>query len=79
MRIHDIEKNLPIPEKPEPKYPFAIMDIGDSFKVSGGGDRKELVLIYNRVRASAHAFGRRYGHKFSIRKQNDFVRIWKMS
>ena len=51
-------------------YPYAQMEVGDSFSVPVGAYRK--VLNAN-TRAS-----KRLGWKFSARREGEFVRIWRI-
>lgn len=72
-----IESNIPIEAsytngRPE-KYPWRKMEVGDSFFVSS--DTMDL------KRASTYAWeaGRRTGCKFACRRQEDGIRIWRVS
>lgn len=68
-----IEKGIPMPEVQagsKPKYPFLEMEIGDSFFVEGA---PQSLLT---SAASNHA--KRYGGRFSVRKQYGGVRVWRV-
>lgn len=69
-----IEKGVPIPPKGGGRpivYPFAEMDVGDS------------VLITNKTQAHASAtsnkVGGRLGRKFTTRKVEGGIRVWRVS
>lgn len=76
-----IEKDVPMPEKRaaheqskiyRSKYPFRLMEVGDSFFVDpkGGGDV---------VGSAAAAWGRRHGVKFNVRKVEGGTRVWRIA
>ena len=53
-----------------PKYPWREMKVGDSFYVEGV---KATTMISN-----AYQTGERLGMKFSVRKDDKGVRVWRM-
>lgn len=69
-----IEKNVPVPEKPSPigKYPFAEMNVGDSFLVPGAQAR--------RLQSAIQVFRRRVGKdkKFIARDVEGGARCWRI-
>lgn len=66
-----IEKGVPIPKPVRTsKYPFAQMDIGDSFCVEDAKIAKNI--ISNAIRTSRDK-------KFSSRKEGDHYRIWRIA
>lgn len=65
-----IDKNIPIPNSVN-KYPFQDMEIGDSFYVSSITTRK-----FSNYRDTKWT---KYGKKFTAKKENDGVRIWRIS
>jgi hypothetical protein len=69
-----IEKNIPLDQNGAgrpPKYPFGDMAVGDS--VFFGGDASETM----NPKLAARAYGRYHGKKFTTRKQDGGVRIWR--
>lgn len=73
--MHKIEKGI-LPPKGRntnlAKYPFAEMDVNDSFVVT---DIKERQV----VRAAAYEFAKRHGKKFITRSvENDQTRVWRI-
>ena len=77
--MNDIKIDADIPIKasynngrPE-KYPWRKMEVGDSFFVSSE--------TMNLKRASTYAWdaSRRTGRKFACRRQDDGIRIWRIS
>lgn len=70
-----IEKNIPIHEKGKgigrckTKYPFAQMEVGDSFFYVG----KRML-----VAQAACRFGKRNSMRFTTREENDGVRCWRV-
>ncbi len=70
-----VEKNIRIPEtsaKGRPSiYPFATMDVGDSFFLDG-----KAVASISPVAAS---HGQKYGKKFTCRTVEGGVRVWRIS
>jgi hypothetical protein len=68
---YEIEKGIPIPRSSEyeAKYPFSKMEVGDSFSVE---ERRESVA------SAARSYGCRVGKKFSIRKEGNGMRIWRV-
>lgn len=74
--MFEIEKNVPLEEKPlgpgrPPLYPFAVMEIGDSFFAAG----KTL----NSVSACASIYKKSYGKKFSCKSYPDGIRVWRIA
>ena len=73
---YEIEKNVPMKHKKDKerftrKYPFADMDIGDSFKVEP--ENRE------RVRVASAVEGTRKGKRFKIAlDENDQIRCWRL-
>ena len=68
------EKNIPIPETKyrKSKYPFATMEVGESFAVPGY--TREL-----HQRMSGTSYQYRCGYKkFTIRRDGDSVRVWRL-
>lgn len=72
--IPKIERGIPMPNnsKGARKFPFAEMEVGDSF--AAPSDK------ITSARQSAVAFGKYHGIKFSCRKQEDgSIRIWRVA
>lgn len=59
-----IEKDVPLPAK----YPFAAMEVGDSFTTNN-----------HTAVAAASSYGRRNGMKFASRKNGSGYRIWRVA
>jgi len=72
--MYKIEKNIPAPG-PAPqsirKYPFDKMQIGDSFFVPGGNQ--------NSIATSATNQLNRYGRRYTTRKMDGGVRVWRIA
>ena len=73
MTDFKIEKNVPLPEdRPAAtKYPFGQMEVGDSFAV----DPSQAT----RVRNAACYHARNHGAKFSILKNGEKFRCWRIA
>lgn len=66
-----IESNIPIPEsKTGPKYPFAQMEVGDSFFCASGLSDQ----LRNSLRNNAYRFKPK---SFVIRKVDGGLRVWR--
>lgn len=67
-----IEKDIPVPEeRVKHSYPFDGMQVGDSFLVTDSN----LAQVCN-----AHGrAGRRLGRKFTARRVEDGIRVWRIS
>lgn len=66
----EIDKQLSIPAKGNNvKYPFKIMEIGESVFTT-----KNIVSFTS----AAHSAGKRYGMKFMCRKWKNGTRIWRI-
>ena len=64
-----IEKNIPIPNK----YPFAEMQVGDSFKMPETMKRTALMV-------AAMRYSRKHGAKFITKTMADgSIRCWRVS
>jgi hypothetical protein len=67
--MYVVEQNIPAPSG-KSRYPFDQMGVGDSFLVT---DRPIA-----RVSASAHAYGKVHGQKFSCRSLEGGIRVWRV-
>jgi hypothetical protein len=54
-------------------YPFQNMRFGDSFFMLSPGDSSAKAL-----RSSAYRYGKRYGKKYTVRKEKDGFRCWRI-
>lgn len=66
-----VDKGIPMPGKLQSKWPFAEMDVGDSFVV-------EQDKFWS-VQSGMRAYGNRYGKCFTIRKLDGMQRCWRIS
>lgn len=69
-----IERGIPVPADtrgPVPIYPFREMEVGDSFFVA-------TTRIQHSVRRGASATGKRLGKRFTCRKVEGGLRIWRV-
>lgn len=70
MATVQIDKGIKIPQRsggPGRKYPWADMEVGDSFFSTAKSIREQ----------SAHA-GKVYGRKFATRKEGNGIRVWRV-
>lgn len=74
MAQFQIEKNVSIPARTVvrgSKYPFADMEIGDSFLVPG--------IKASTMSNTAGRFAKTHeGYKFSVRAEGDGARVWRV-
>jgi len=73
--MHEINKNVPIPPPSRgpgasSKYPFAKMEVGDSFLAD---------VSPSKVSSSARAWAKRKGGRFVTRIEGDHVRVWRVA
>jgi hypothetical protein len=72
--MYKVEKNIPVPPKSRGtgsyKYPFAYMEVGDSFFVKNGNSK--------RISVSCRGYAIRKGGKFSCRTLPGGVRVWRI-
>lgn len=66
-----IEKGVPVADA-RVKYPFADMEVGDSFWIGGLQDP-------NAPRGAAFRWGSNHGVSFKTRKEKDGVRVWRVA
>ena len=71
----NIDKNIPMPKivrngGPKAKYPFADMQVGDSFEVTDKTTKK--------FASTCAAATRRLGSKFTIRTIDNGIRVWRI-
>jgi hypothetical protein len=69
---YKIYKDIPIPTGGN-KYPFGIMEIGDSIFVPS-----EKIKTINGPRTSAYMHGKKYGKKFRTLSVDGGWRIWRV-
>lgn len=71
-----VEKNIQMPNGGrlgrKSKYPFAEMEVGDSFFIPGSGEDVRL-----RVANAAMVHGKRNGKTFTSRKVDGGFRLWR--
>jgi hypothetical protein len=73
-----LENDVPLPKRTAPggrrgsKYPFAQMEVGQSFRVSD--DTKAAT-----IRSAVGAFSKRYSDagKFAVRVTDEGIRVWR--
>ena len=69
-----VEKSIPIFDKnlcvPRGRYPWRAMEVGDSFFVQTGARSSVLPQ-------AAHEAGKRLGMKFSVRRVEGGLRVWR--
>lgn len=76
MSDFKIEKQVPVPKSyRQHKYPFADMEVGDSFFVpeDDGGNR-----VRDRVAPAANGYGKPRGWKFTTRTVEGGARCWRI-
>ncbi len=67
-----IEKGIPLPRRGvAPKYPFAKLEVGDSFFVPG--------RTTNSFGGIMTAAAKRTGYGFQSRKTDGGIRVWRIS
>lgn len=74
--MYEIEGDIPVP-KPAHKYPFNNLTVGQSFMVPY--EDEERTLISNRVCTAARSAARTHTMKFTTRRTNIGVRVWRVS
>jgi hypothetical protein len=75
MSTFKIEKTVPIPKtsgKGGGIYPFATMEVGDSFLIPDGSKN------INSVRSAVTQAARRNGRKFTTRLTDSGLRVWRI-
>lgn len=73
-----IEKNIPMPEaRSKGRYPYADMQVGDSFYLETKG--VDEIGVARRLRGSSFLYGKKSGAKFSVRKMDDGFRVWRVA
>ena len=79
MKIHEIEKGVPIPVNARFKYPWPQMAVENSvFIQAENGER--LYELKRKVWFSSHRYGKKTGKKFLIKvnQANNGVRVWRI-
>jgi hypothetical protein len=70
MQVFTIQSNIPVPttqrRRGKPKYPWPLMQVGDSF-----------LAPHTRVTMSAYAYGKRHNMKFVSLKEANGIRVWR--
>lgn len=76
-----VDVGIPIPtgkrayKKKGSKYPFARLEPGDSFQITTAAE--DLQRIYTAVQQAAYAASKKLGHKYTTRKLETAVRVWR--
>lgn len=74
--MYKIEKGVPKPSSRKLRiYPFAEMEIGDSFFIPLSDATTSQMPT--QVRNAAIAFGHRHGRKFSVYTEEGGYRVWR--
>jgi hypothetical protein len=66
----ELTKDVPVPPDKR-RYPYRVMDVGDSFFVAEG--RLQVVCNNN------YRVGKKLGRKFVARREESGVRVWRVS
>lgn len=78
--VPEVESGIEIPtrtRKGTAKYPFASMEVGDSFLTAAEED--DMVRVKSRMsNACAQAQKKLEGYKFSVRQVEGGVRVWRI-
>lgn len=69
-----IEKNIRPPTSGSTKYPFKEMEVGDSFFAPVLNPNQD-----NAIRTRTYGYGTQSGKKFSVRKVEGGVRVWRVA
>jgi hypothetical protein len=69
-----IDKGVPIPELYENcrKYPWAKMEVGDSFLMEG-------IILRNSASGQAATQSRKDGRRYVTRKEGKYFRCWRIA
>lgn len=68
-----VDSGIPIPaDAQREKYPFPVMQIGDSFLLPDVESAKN-------ARSAAWMYSKRHGTKFSCRRVEDGWRVWRVA
>lgn len=67
-----IEKNIPAPPNRRSKYPFADMEVGDSFMIPGAATSAKIgsSISYRCIR---------YGEKYRTSAVDGGLRVWRVA
>lgn len=68
----EIEKNIPLPKFGRSTYPFTSMDVGDSVLIA---EPEKWAKASN----AAFMVGARDGKKFTTKRGDDGLRIWRVA
>jgi hypothetical protein len=68
--LYAIERGVPLPPREPNEFPFAGMDVGDSFLVTDSDS-------FASARAAASQYARIHGVKFTARAVADGLRVWR--
>lgn len=82
-----IDAGIPVPPPSNggraPKYPFAAMNVGDSFAIplTGLMHEKGGDLAYNRLKGASVRWKNKHGGEYRIRtrREEGVVRCWRVS
>jgi len=80
MKIHKIEKNIPIPEgRSRIKYPWPDMDVGDSVLIQAE-EKEPLHKLRRKIWQYPHYYGKKNGKKFKTMLDHEAngVRVWRI-
>ena len=66
-----IEKGVPLPYRPQMVYPIDDMEVGDSFYVPKGVSSTVASAVASRCRV------RSWDRKFTVRKVQGGIRVWR--
>ncbi len=73
--IIKIDKNIPMPVSLTTKYPLLEMEIGDSFLACDKHDAVRQSSISTQIRVWAAS--KKYDWKFTVRKTDHGIRVWR--
>ena len=73
--MFEIEKGIAVPAA-RFKYPWAEMEIGDSFFVEPG--ERSLTKMHGHLSSLGNHYGKPRGMKFTTRQVDGGVRVWRV-
>ena len=75
-----VEKGVALPDRVEQsKYPFAEMEVGDSFLTGASDLQVDRDSVGSRAFAASWRYGRKHNMKFASRREGEFFRIWRIA
>ena len=74
--MYEVEDGIPVPAKIRSKYPIKQLELGQSFMIPSSELSPTQI---SSIRQATTKFAKETGRKFTVRKTDGGLRVWRIS